>query len=110
MAGLVLAGEHGEGCPRDVRTGPGIDPGEIVNAILDAQAHQIMPGGVKLDLITPIAVTIVSMEHGRIFIGEDAPTHRLGSSEFAAELRNLCTRPACAFASHAFAQGAVGSK
>src|ERR1700722_19236020 len=54
---------------RGLRTGPR----QRVQFVLDAHLHQLMPGGMKLDLIDAMPVAVVGLQHRLVLIGQAPP-------------------------------------
>ena len=84
---------HEGGAAGDVGAGPGLAPGRGVQAVADADPHQLVPGGVELDLVDAVAVAVVGAQLGRVLVGLDAPADRLPRAADRAELAALGPRP-----------------
>lgn len=110
MAGFVFRREHGQSGSRDVGSRARIGKGKGMNAALDCQAHQVVPGGMELDFVTAMAVAVVSVEHWRMFVGEPAPFDGFGAAADAAEVFEILAGPAGAFARHRLPQGSIESE
>jgi hypothetical protein len=83
---LHLRLEHEQHRAGDVGTGPRLAPGERVQTVRDRQPHQLVPRWVELDLIAPVAVTVVCTQDWRVLVRESAELERLRLTEQAAEL------------------------
>ncbi len=60
----------------------------------DGHLHQPVPRGMELDLIDPVAETIVGPQHGRVGVGLKPPVDRLLRTGETAQLADhvLCPR------------------
>ena len=87
-ARLDLRQQHEERCPRDVRTGPLVDPRERLHARLETEPEQRVPGRMELDLVDSLAVAVVRQELRRVLVREPAPLERL-ATEDVPERRHL---------------------
>jgi hypothetical protein len=54
--------------------------------VLDSGAHQLVPGGVELDLVDPVAVAVVGAQLRRVLVGQPAPFLRPLAAGQAAQL------------------------
>ena len=82
-ARLDLAEQHEQRCPRDVRARLRLDPRERLQARVQAEPEQRVPGGMELDLVDPLAVAVVCPQLRRILICEPAPFERLAAERLA---------------------------
>ena len=76
-----------------VRAGTRLAPRERVHAGLDAPAEQLVPGGVELHLVDPVAVAVVGAQLGRVLVGLARPGLDLGVAPQHAEGRDPVPRP-----------------
>ena len=58
-----------EGGSGDLGTRPRIGPGQRVDLLGHREPHQLVPGRVEVDLVDPVAETVVRPELGRVAIG-----------------------------------------
>jgi hypothetical protein len=77
-----------------------------VQAVLDAEAQELVPRGMKLDLVDPLAETVVRPQLRRMLVCEPAPLERL-AAEQGAERTQLRVRPGSALACDGFDQRPV---
>ena len=61
---------------RDVGARLRVAPGRGVQAVRDPDPHQLVPGGVELDLVDPVAEAVVGAELRRVLVRLDAPADR----------------------------------
>ena len=80
-AGLLLVEEEFEGCADDVRTGFRRTPRQRVRFVLDAERHQLVPGGMELDFVDPPAEAVVRAEDGREAVGLKAEPDDAGRAD-----------------------------
>ncbi len=106
-AALDLIEQKRRGGPDDVDAGSGIDPGQSVDLLGDRPAHQLVPGGMELDLVDPVAEAVVAVQHRRVLVGLLAEPERRGLAEPGAEAREPVLAPAAALAGHGLAQRRV---
>ena len=66
----------------------------------DAEAHQLVPGGVELDLVDPVAVAIVGAELRRVLVRLPAQLDHVGASGDLAGLGDPLLGPAGALPAH----------
>ncbi len=73
-----------------------VSPGGGVQPVLDGCAQQLVVAGVVVDLVDPVAVAVVGMQHRRVAVGFVAPALRLGASGEPTERAELvrCALPA----------------
>jgi len=69
-----------------------------MQALSDRNRHQLMPGGMELDLVAPAPVTVETMQDRRIAIGERAEREHFGLSQALAEIGESSRRPLSALA------------
>ena len=105
-ARLGLARADVGGGARDVGARLVGAPRQRVQLLLDAGAHERVPGGVELDLVAAVAEAVVGVQHRRVLVGLDAPAHRLAAPERAGGAQALA-RPAAALALEALPQRRV---
>src|SRR4029077_8441536 len=104
--GLHQEGEHrGAG---DVGARARFAPGRRVQALVDADPHQFVPGAVELDLVDTVAVAVVGAQLGLLFVRLEAPADRLGGAADGAQLARLLLGPAGALALQRLGQDAIG--
>ncbi len=77
--GLDLSEQDEERCPRHVRAGPLVDPRQRLDARVQRQPQERVPGRVELDLVDPLAVAVVRPQDGRMLVREPAPLERLAA-------------------------------
>ncbi len=61
-------------------------PRQRVHLVLDAHLHQLVPGGVELDLVDPVAVAVVGAQDRLVLVREPAPLLLRLAADEAAEL------------------------
>ena len=84
VGGFCLGDEVGVGDAGDVRSGARLLPRAGVDAVFDGEVHEAMIGRVEGDLVAAVAVAIVGVENGRIFVRVKAPLDDFrGTSAFA---------------------------
>src|SRR5215469_16549263 len=93
-----------------MRPGPRLRPGRGMEARLDGERHETVPGGMKDDLVAAISVTVEGLEFGRIAIGGKSQRDRLAAAEPAAERGELRRRPPGALALDRLAERAVAGE
>src|SRR3954464_14282153 len=59
--------------PRDVRAVAVARPGQRVHALLGGQRHELVVGGVELDLVDAVAVAVEDLQPRRALLGQAAP-------------------------------------
>ena len=64
----------------------------------------------ELDLVDPVAVAVVGVQHRRILVGQPAPLLRLGTARAPAEGAQLVERPPGTLALEPLEQGGVGRR
>ena len=79
-------------------TRPVVGPRRGVQAVLDRGAHQLVVGGVVLDLVDTVAVAIVGVQYGPVAVGQLAPPLRLRRAGYRADRGHLVEAPLPAFA------------
>src|SRR3954464_9007807 len=57
-----------------------------MKAVGRCHGHQLMPGGVELDLVDAMAIAVMRAQDGRVRVGRNAPLQRLGAAGPAAEV------------------------
>ena len=77
-------------------------------ALLNGEPHQVMPGGMKLNLVSPAPKPVVSAQDRRAFVGERAALDGFRGSQRSAESVQSIAGPSRAFAHHGFTQRPVG--
>src|SRR5579883_680890 len=85
-----------------------IRPRQAGDAGFHGEAHQVMPGGVELDLIAPPPEAVVRVQHGRILVRERTPLDGLGGAYPAAELVEQGASPCRMLTNDGLAQVAIG--
>jgi hypothetical protein len=65
-----------------------------VEAVLDAEAQERMPGGVELDLVDALTEAVVRAQDGRVLVREAAELERLAAAEPAERGAPLLRRAA----------------
>ena len=73
VAGLHLGRHVEEGGARRMRTRARIAPRKGMASVLDGQPHQVVPMGVELDFVDPVAEAIVGAQDRRMLLGESPP-------------------------------------
>ena len=63
--------------------GRGSRQGSACSAVRDGDVHQLVPGGVELDLVDPVAVAVVGAQDGRVLVRLPAPLERLAARDLA---------------------------
>ncbi len=56
-------------------------PGKRVQRVLDAEPEQLVPRGVELDLVDPLAEAVVGAEDRRMLVREPSELERLAAAE-----------------------------
>ena len=105
---LGLHQQHELGGAGDVGAGPGLAPGRGVQAVADADPHQLVPGGVELDLVDAVAVAVVGAQLGLVLVGLGAPADRLPRAADRAQLARFALGPLGALAPQRLDQRPVG--
>ena len=96
-AGLDLGEREEAGRACDVYTGARVAPGRSMQRVLDAEPEQLVPGGVELDLVDPVAEAVVGAQLRRVLVREPSPFERLAAEQLAEPAQRL-VRPAGALA------------
>ena len=107
-AALGLHQQHELRRPRDVGAGTGFAPGRGVQAVADPDSHQLMPGGVELDLVDPVAVAVVGAQLGLSLVGLHSPLDRLARAADRPQLARAALGPLAALAPQRLLQRLVG--
>src|SRR5438034_4841639 len=108
MAALDLRPDvEGRG-PGRVRSWPRLAPRQGVEPVTDRDLHQLMPGGVELDLVEALAETVVTPQMRGMRVRLVSPVDRALSAREPAEIVNEVVRPGAAFALQRLAQDGVG--
>ena len=82
----------------DVGARPVVGPRRGVQAVADGHLHQLVVGGVVLDLVDAMAVAVMGVQDRLVAVGELAPALRLRTAGQRAELGDLVEAPLPAFA------------
>ncbi len=85
-------------------------PRQAVQFVLHAHLHQLMPGGVKLDLVDAVAVAVVGAQHRLVLVGQPAPLLLGLAADELAELRGPLEHPLGALALGGLDQRAVAGE
>jgi hypothetical protein len=96
---LDLAEQREEGGACYVRAGSRVDPRQRLEAGVEAEPQQRVPGRVELDLVDPLAVAVVRLQARRVLVREPAPFERL-AAERCAERGDLVLPGAATLAAH----------
>lgn len=72
----------------------GVGPGVGVHAGANSDSHQLVPGGVELDLVDALPEAVEGPERGRVLVGQAPELDRLASAEPAE--RGALVRAGCA--------------
>src|SRR5258708_29742034 len=83
-------------------------PREGVEPVADGPLGQPVPGGMELDLVDPVAETIVRPQHRRMGVGLEAPVDRLLRARETPQLADHVGGPRRAFPLEGFAKRRVG--
>ncbi len=86
VAGLGLAPEVEPGGTVQVRAWTPVLPRCRVQAVSDRRRHEVVPGGMELHLVDPVAVPVVRAELRRVLVGEPAQLLRALAARQAADL------------------------
>ena len=78
--------------------GPVVGPRRGVQAVADRDAHQLVVGGVVLDLVDAMAVAVVGVQDRPVAVGQLAPALRLRRAGQRAEFGDLVEAPLAALA------------
>ena len=78
-----------------------VGPRGGVQAVADRHRHQLVVGGVVLDLVDAVAVAVVGAQHRLVAIGELTPALRLRAARQRAEFGDLVEAPLAALADRA---------
>lgn len=82
----------------DVGAGTVVRPGRGVQTVCDRGAHQLVVGGVELDLVDAVTDAVVGVQHGAVAVGELTPALSLRASRERAQRGDLVEAPLPAFA------------
>ena len=63
MPGFSLRPDHELGRAGDVSAGPGVGPRGCMQSVADGGRHQLMPGGVEINLIDAVATGVMRAQH-----------------------------------------------
>ena len=77
---------------------PVVGPRRGVQAVTDRHRHELVVGGVVLDLVDAVAVAVVGVQDRLIAVGQLAPALRLRAAGECAELGDLVEAPLTALA------------
>ena len=88
----------------DVGTGPVVRPRGGVQAVADGDRHQLVVGGVVLDLVDAVAVAVVGVQDWLVAVGEFAPALRLRAAGERPEFGDLVEAPFAALADQRLGQ------
>ena len=102
-----LMPEHHQRAACDVRARPVARPRQAVEAVLDAEPHEVVVRRVVLDDVEPMPVAVVRAEDGRVLVREPAPLQHLGRTAARAECVGLIVDPPAAFALDGLAERRV---
>src|SRR5207245_9150618 len=84
------------------------EPRQRVPAMAHRALHQLVPRGMKLDLVDAVAEPVVSAEPRRVGVGLEAPVDRLLRAGQPSELVHEVVRPRGALTLERFAQRCIG--
>ena len=87
-----LGGAH------DVGAGPIVGPRCGMQAVADRHRHQLVVGGVVLDLVDAVTVSVVGAQDRLVAVGELTPALRLLRARDRAEIGDLVDAPLAALA------------
>ena len=73
----------------------GVVPRQRVQLVLGRERHELVVGGVELDLVDAVAVAVVGDQLRRVLVGLTPPRERLAAPD-AADLAHAVARPAAA--------------
>ena len=104
---LGLGQLHEQRRPGDVGAGPGLAPGHRVQAVGDADRHQLMPGAVEDDLVDPVAEAIMGAQLGALLVGLETEADHPRRAAQLAQLADPVLRPAAALAPQRLDQGTI---
>ena len=107
MPGVGVAPDELLGRAGHVRAGTPVGPRSGVDAVAHRDIHQLVIGRVVLDLVDPVAVAVIRVQHRRVDVGQPAPLQRLRTSAEPTQFAHLGARPAGAFASQTVLQRRV---
>ncbi len=85
-------------------------PGQVVHPVGDQPLHQDMPGGVKANVVQPLAGGVVAQQLRRVGIGQAPQLQRLLGAELLAQRGQYLGIPAALLALQRFAQRRIGEK
>ena len=108
--GLGLHRGHVQGRARGVGAGLLARPRQRVQLVLHAHLHQLVPGGVELDLVDAVAVAVEGAQHRLVLVGQAAPLLLGLAADEAAELGGALAYPAGALALVASTSGGLLEK
>ena len=83
---------------------PVVGPRRGVQAVADRHRHQLVVGGVVLDLVDTIAVAVVGVQDRLVAVGQLAPALRLSAAGKRAKVGDLVEAPLPAFADQRLGQ------
>ena len=84
MAGLDLRPSSMNSAARATcAPGRGSVQGSECSPCATATSHQLVLGGVELDLVDAVAVAVVGAQHGRVLVRLPAPLERLAAGDLA---------------------------
>ena len=111
MTGFDLAGEESQRCSDEVAgLGLGRFPGQRMESVTDRQVEELVPGRMELDLVDPVAVSVVSSKFGGVAIGEEAPLVHLRGCHPSPEFSDRVHGPAAAVPLEGVDQGRFRSR
>ena len=85
-------------------------PGQIVHPIGDQALHQNMPGGVKANVVQPLASGVVAQQFRRVGVSQPPQLQRLLGTELLAQRGQYLGVPTALFTLQRFAQRRIGEK
>jgi hypothetical protein len=78
-----------------------------VQAGLDRDLHQLVPRGVEVDLVEPVAEPVVRLQDRRVLVGLEAPREQLGAADARSEGSRVGLGEPAALAMKRLAEGRV---
>jgi hypothetical protein len=95
----------------DMRSRPlFLAPGDVVDAVVHRQRHELVVGGVKADLVEPSSIAVEGGQFRRVTVGELAPLEHLFGADGRAQLGQRRFQPFAALAQGGFPEARIRSE
>ena len=92
----------------DMGARPVIDPRCRVQAVCDRHPHQLVVGRVVLDLVDPVSVAVVGVQHRTVTVGQFTPALRRGATRDRTQFGDLVDAPLTALTNEGLHQSRRG--